>query len=308
MSERYTGWLLALTVAGIIGVELTEILMLETEQVTWPGLVLHLAEILVVAGVFVWLWKLRHDALGRLERETQRAAELDAIRADLEKRERYVSGAAERLSALHEDERRMLAYDIHDRLAQLIVSAKQHLDTFSDLWQGLDARARTELETGLDRLGRAVVETRLLLAALHVGTVDTTTGLVPAVRALLHEGQRTWGWDSDLVTNLDGVRLPPAVESAVYRIVREALTSAATLPAPGELGVELYRGDGVLRIGVSDARAGSPVSCAPAPAAGVASLSIEDRARLLGGTCQIEATSDRGSRITVNIPLRQGGA
>src|SRR4030095_11998529 len=69
-----------------------------------------------------------------------------ALRAWREKteRQRALASLVEQVIAAQDDERRRVAYDVHDGVAQLIVSAKQHLDTAADLGSRDPRRAASE--------------------------------------------------------------------------------------------------------------------------------------------------------------------
>ena len=118
-----------------------------------------------------------------------------ALRAWREKtaRQRALASLVEQVIAAQEDERRRVAYDVHDGVAQLVVSAKQHLDTATDLWSRDTRRAASETAIAADRLGRAIAETRRILAALRPLAVDAG-GLADAARQSLDEVARDTGW------------------------------------------------------------------------------------------------------------------
>jgi len=126
-----------------------------------------------------------------------------ALRAWREKtaRERALASLVEQVIVAQEEERRRVAYDVHDGVAQLIVSAKQHIDTAADLWTTDPGRAASETVIAADRLGRAITETRRILAALRPLAVDAA-GLAEAARQSLDEVARDTGWSVALVENL----------------------------------------------------------------------------------------------------------
>src|SRR4030095_9430025 len=68
--------------------------------------------------------------------------------------EEALARLVEKVVVAQEEERRRIAYDVHDGIAQFIVSAKQHLDTCSDVWAQHPTRAASELTTGRDPLRR----------------------------------------------------------------------------------------------------------------------------------------------------------
>lgn len=216
----------------------------------------------------------------------------------------------QKLVLAHEDGRRRIAYDLHDGIAQLIVGAKQHLDTCRDLWDAHRRRAEEELVKGIDRLGKAIVETRSLLRALRPTPVEVT-GLAGAVRQTVEEMGRDAGWSASFSERLGDARLPSAVETSVYRIVQEALTNAARHARASGVSVALGCEGGWLQLEVRDNGAGFDVQevASAGRAQGLGLLSMRERAAGLGGSCGIESQPGGGTRIVVRLPLagRQPG-
>jgi two-component system NarL family sensor kinase len=286
--------------------ELLELLDLERSQAGEIGLLrmaLQLGQVLAILVVIFAGFRLWQAKVDETEQVRGRMVELEHELAARESRERAVARSAEQSTAEREEERRLLAYDIHDGLAQIIVSAKQHLDTFEDLWREDPAQAGPELEKGLDRLGRAVVETRLLLATLRPGGL-TSQGLVPAVRALLDDMGRREGWKTTLTADLGDGRLPGTVEVAVYRIVQEALTNVLKHAHAGAVGVALRRDGATLLVEVTDTGTGIAPATSERALHGLGLVGMQERARLVGGSCRIEGVSPAGTRVQVTIPLK----
>ena len=227
-----------------------------------------------------------------------------ALRAWREKtaRQRALASLVEQVIAAQEDERRRVAYDVHDGVAQLVVSAKQHLDTATDLWPRDAQRAASETAIAADRLGRAIAETRRILAALRPVAVDAG-GLADAARQSLAEVARDTGWSVELVENLGAARLPPTVETAALRILQEALSNARKHAGTTRIEVVLSRETDRVHLDVRDYGVGL------AAAGGVRGLglpSMRERARLLGGTCVVEAAPGGGTHVHAQLPLRYG--
>jgi signal transduction histidine kinase len=287
--------------------ELLEVLILELPPAMHAqvslGVFLHLGQVLVIlAGTYVFI-KAWLEKTTLMAQEVKRSSELAILIGALREKEHTLSGMMERLLVIQEEERRLVAYDVHDCLAQLIVSAQQHLDTFEDLRRSQSAQADAELEKGLDRLNRAIVETRRLLAALHPGTLDSL-GLIPALRAFLDETGQEAGWAVQLTDKLGDVRLPPTVETAVYRIVQEALANAAKHAKASHVTVELCKASDQLSVEVRDDGIGLRIAPAGNPAASLGLLSMKERARLLGGTCRVESEPNLGTSVLLSIPIK----
>src|SRR2546425_3451838 len=266
---------------------------------------LHLAQVIAVLAatyIFIRAWQQR-TAL--MDREVARSRELADLVAALREKEEALARTVEKLVFAQEQERRIVAYDVHDGLAQLIISAKQHLDTCEDLWKSDPGRAEQELDLGLDRMERAVVEVRRLLTALRPSLVDPI-GLIPAVRASLDEVGREAGWAVSLTQNLEEARLPAVVETSAYRIVQEALANALKHAQTTRVDVDLKKDGDTLFITVADWGVGFRSTSGETPGRGLGLLSMRERARLLGGDCVIESEPERGTRVRVRLPLGAG--
>ncbi len=285
---RYREIVLAAVFVGVAGWELLEIWTLERPLSSGVSLtvLLHALQVVLILGVSgallrAWQEKTAHEqALARM---------------------------VEKVVFAREDERRRIAYDLHDGIAQLVVSAKQHVDTCGDLWESDSPRAAQELAKGLDRLQRAIAETRRVLMALRPSAVDSI-GLVAAVRNSLEEAAQEAGWSVGFTENLRGIPLSPAVETAVFRIVQEALANASRHAATARLDIDLQREAGWLTLDVRDHGVGFAAASDQAAGRGLGLVSMRERARLLGGSCTVESQPARGTRIRVRLPLGNGQA
>jgi signal transduction histidine kinase len=232
------------------------------------------------------------------------AATVLALRAwrDKTARERALAGLVQQVVAAQEDERRRIAYDVHDGVAQLVVSAKQHVDTATDLWSTAPTRAAGETAIAADRLGQAIAETRRILAALRPLAVEAAD-LAGAARRSLDDVARDTGWTVSLVENLGGVRLPPTIEAAAFRILQEALANARKHAETMRIDVILACEADRFHLDVRDHGVGLPE---PGTARGFGLASMQERARLLGGSCVIEPAPGGGTRVHAQLPLRHG--
>ncbi len=282
--ERHHELALAATFGAMAAWELVEIVALELRHgaVGPLALALHSAQVLLVAGVtFVviraWHARTRHE----------------------EALERMV----ETVVMAQEEERRRIAYDVHDGIAQLIVSAKQHVETGRDLAGRDPDRAGRELAKATERLQGAVVETRRVLAALRPSAVDSL-GLAEAIRRSLEETGQEAGWSTRFRDGLGGVRLSPAVETAVFRIVQETLANAARHARSAKVEVDVGLREEWLRLQVCDDGVGLFEGEAPGASRGLGLAGMRERARLLGGSCSIESSRGGGTCVTVELPVR----
>src|SRR5262245_28108807 len=281
---RHRELALAAAFIAMAGWELIEFLFLERPPVTDGPLTLALHSIqvaLVVAVAWVviraWQERTRHeDALTRMVATVVTA---------------------------QEEERRRIAYEVHDGIAQLIVSAKQHGGTARDIFGRDPDRAARESAMAAERLQGAIVETRRVLQALGPSAVDSV-GLVEAMRRALERAGQEAGWSTRFVDNLGDARVPAAVETTAYRILQESLVNASRHARSTSVEVELSRRQGWLHLEVRDDGAGFDEHRGQPSGLGLAGM--RERARLLGGTCRIDSGPGFGTSISVALPLAPG--
>ena len=123
---------------------------------------------------------------------------------------------------LLEEERRLIAYELHDGLAQMVISTHQHLQAFAARHRPRAEPTRSELDHVLDLARRSVTEIRRVIAGLRPTALDDfgrATALQMHVAAL-----QTDGWEVSYHETLGAKRLPPMIETVVYRVAQEALT------------------------------------------------------------------------------------
>lgn len=209
-----------------------------------------------------------------------------------------------------EEARRKIAYEIHDGIAQLLVSAQQHLDTFEALWQHDTARAHLQLERGLDRLNRAIVEARRLMAQMRPVALDTQ-GLMAAVQHCLEDIGTEAGWEVECHTAVEGLILSPDEETAIFRIIQEALSNARKHASTPRVRVEMHLEDApghTLAVVIQDWGRGFQPDTLPTTPQHLGLSGMRERAQQLGGTCVIDSHLGQGTTVRVRIPLRRGEA
>src|SRR5579885_703269 len=221
------------------------------------------------------------------------------LRADLAARERDLVRLSQQLMSVQEEERRRLSRELHDGIGQSLTAIlsylwliEQQLPPDATVLRSRTAEARRLAST-------TMAELRELSQLLRPSTLDDY-GLVPSLRshlrAFAERHQITATFDADGLPE----RLPPAVETAVYRITQEALTNVARHARATRVRVDLSLADGTLRLDIQDDGVGlRPEAAARADGGGL--LGIRERVRSLGGRVRI--SSERGTRLSVELPF-----
>ncbi|MBA2377916.1 MAG: histidine kinase [Rubrobacter sp.] len=205
----------------------------------------------------------------------------------------------ERLVAAREEERRRLRRDLHDgigpRLATLALKHDAAMNLLShdpDAVGSLLAELKGETQ-------EAIADVRRVVHGLRPPALDQL-GLV---RALGEATRRRPG-----VTNVSleaPDNMPPlsaAVEVAAYRIVQEALTNVARHAEARKCVVRLALDETteILLVEVTDDGRGIGTH----KGSGVGLSSMRERAEELGGSFEVEAASEGGTRVRAELPLR----
>jgi signal transduction histidine kinase len=202
---------------------------------------------------------------------------------------------------LQERQRRSIAYEIHDGLAQQLTGALCYLEAFRGLATGNSPAATKAFETGLKLVRDAIGETRTLINGLRPAILDEL-GLAAAVGHLVRESEERGGPRIDYHQQLRCSSFPPLVERAAFRIVQEALTNAYRHSRSETVRVELVQEGPRLCILIQDWGIGFEPVKADSGRHGLAG--IRERAKVLGGQATIDSTLGGGTRILVEIPIR----
>lgn len=204
--------------------------------------------------------------------------------------------------AAQEAERRRIARELHDEIGQTLTGLALSLAS-------LEHRAPADLRAALTEaragMGELVARVHDFSLSLRPAMLDDL-GLLPA---LLWLTEHTLSTQTGLRVSLEhhglARRFTWDVETAVYRIVQEALTNVVRHAASGTAAVRcLFEGE-EMYVEVLDKGIGfDPLAVKPHTTSGLRGM--QERARLLGGQVRIESAPGRGTRVVATLPV-QGG-
>jgi signal transduction histidine kinase len=199
-----------------------------------------------------------------------------------------------------DNERQLIAYEIHDGLAQQLAGALMQIQAFAHLKDKKPKEAAKALDAAMTMLQQAHFEARRLIAGVRPPILDES-GVVEAVAHLVHEQSREKGPKIENRSRVDFDRLDPTLENAIYRITQEALTNACKHSKSERISVRLSQRGNRVRIEIRDWGVGFDPKAVPKDHFGLEG--IRHRARLLGGKCNIRSMAGKGSRVTVELPV-----
>jgi signal transduction histidine kinase len=244
-----------------------------------------------------------HDKLGpeaRFSDGDLRLAEIFAARAAVAVNlsERVARDTVRRVVEAQELERRRLARELHDETGQALTSILLGLKAIRAAPTDEEAeRAEAELR---DLVVRALQDVRSLAVELRPSALDDF-GLVPALERLVAVFGERSGLRATLEASLPDERLPPEVETVLYRFVQEGLTNVVKHAGATSVGVVLGRRDGGVGAIVEDDGGGFAADQVREGALGL--VGMRERLALLGGTLAIESTPGSGTALVAFVPL-----
>ncbi|NWF71190.1 MAG: HAMP domain-containing protein [Chloroflexi bacterium] len=231
---------------------------------------------------------------------TEALAKSDAERAERDQlRAQYVSG----FISAQEDERKRIARELHDSTSQSLTSLMIGLRALSDSCLQPDMRSRAE---ELRAVASAALDDVHSLALQLRPSVLDDVGLPEAIKRHVADCQKRNSLNIDLaITGLEDCRLPPAVETALYRITQEALTNVIRHAKAETASIFIERSnDKVLAI-IDDDGQGFDPEFVERQDGHLGLYGIRERAELLSGHLVIESEPGTGTSLYVEIPLSQ---
>ena len=210
--------------------------------------------------------------------------------------------ALRRLNETLELEIQRIAHAVHDEAGQLLFAMRLAMDS---MVRECDPSLRGRLQEVGSLLDQVEEQLRCLSHELRPTILDDL-GLVPALNFLGERVAKSAHFSIAIHSSLKA-RCTPAIETAIYRIVQEALTNVARHAHAKRVKIELKRVAGNLQCIVRDDGAGfnPPSPASPAKRTGLGLIGMRERAHALGGSLEIDSTVGKGTNLLVKIPWRE---
>lgn len=207
---------------------------------------------------------------------------------------------AARAQAATEEERKRIARELHDGIAQSLAALRIRLRVARAMKD--DAERSQLLEQISAEMGEAMEELRRIARGLRPPALDML-GLAPAIESHARNIADATGMVMELELEDLGHRLPPDAELALYRVVQEALSNVARHSGADTFRVRLGAADSRVFAHVEDNGRGFDVGATMSDNGGLGLFGMQERAAYVGGTVEIESQPGAGVRVHVTVPL-----
>jgi signal transduction histidine kinase len=227
----------------------------------------------------------------------------DSMASELEKKRRQQQHLIEKLIHAQEEERKLVAYDLHDGLLQQMIGARYHLQRCQRNCLPHENGHPTSLERSCDVLSDAIVEGRRIIEGLHPTVLDDF-GLVAALRELAESLASAAEWQLQLDLPQLAVEPDRILSVTVYRIAQEALNNARKHAQATQVAVSLANHNGLNLVIRDNGQGFNPLSLTGAES-GLGLTTMHERATLVDGQCRITSQPGTGTEVKVWIPWRE---
>jgi PAS domain S-box-containing protein len=226
---------------------------------------------------------------------------------EIKRAEEELRRLAGRLLALQDEERRRIARELHDSTAQNLVALAFNLDRLERRASADEGMKAAVLADSRALIDRSLKELRTLSYLLHPPALDDA-GLVPAIRSFVDGFSRRSGIKVEMKLPGRMARLPRDAESAIFRIVQEALANVHRHSGSATAAVRLRRSRQRVVLEIVDRGAGIAGMINDARGAEMHSLGVgipgmQARLRQLNGDLEIQSAAGQGTTIRAVVPV-----
>ncbi|HWB45296.1 MAG TPA: PAS domain S-box protein, partial [Hyphomicrobiaceae bacterium] len=205
------------------------------------------------------------------------------------------------LQSAREAERALISREIHDELGASLTAAKMDLSRCLKTLPGIPPTAHDLLAGVIALIDSSIHTVRRIATELRPSILDHL-GLWPALEWQLEEFENRYGVQCSVDFDAMPVTLGKDAQTAVFRIVQEALTNVARHARATRVRVVVSEKDHRLRINLSDNGTGIPAEKLNDPTScGIQGM--RERAAAFGGELVLQSAAGAGTNLTISFPL-----
>ncbi|MEI7861053.1 MAG: sensor histidine kinase [Planctomycetota bacterium] len=230
-------------------------------------------------------------------RARQSAARLQAATVELAQQATILR----RLIAVQENEKQTLCHEFHDGLIQYAVGALMICESYQARSTAHSAADTRDIEYAAESLRKGIEDGRRAIRGIRPAVLDDV-GLSAAIEEILAD----WTDPSMQVTltiDPQANRLPPELQTTLYRITQEALANVWKHSHSKTVSIGLFVSDTSVQLKIQDT--GDGFEPDNTKTGGFGLLGMKERAKLAGGEVRIVSRRGAGTTVICTAPLEQ---
>ena len=224
-------------------------------------------------------------------------AERDRLDIEVRRRTAQLTELTHHLQTAREDERHRLARNLHDELGALLTSAKLDAARIRSRLAGAAPEALERLAHLVHTLNQSIALGRSIIEDLRPSTLGNL-GLAATLEILAREFAERSGVEVECA--LTPVKLDPAAELMVYRLVQEAITNISKYAKARHVRIDLSAQDGQVELSVHDDGVGFDTGVHRSSAYGLVGMRFRVEAE--GGTLRVVSAPGQGTQVLARLP------
>ncbi len=254
------------------------------------------------------------------------AVENARLYADVQRKERVRGKLFKKALAAQEDERKRIARELHDEVSQSLTALLYDAEDGLELDQLPAIKKRLQSICNLTQ--HTLENIHKLMFDLRPSMLDQL-GLIPALRWLAETRLEPKGIRVNVITNSnldllsgenDPQRLSSEIETALYRVVQEAINNIARHAAARNVEIGLFLNGEFTSVSITDDGIGFDLTELSMEAIqdidsqdfqfsentrGLGVLGMQERIELLGGELEIDTAPGSGTQINIRVPIQE---
>lgn len=202
-----------------------------------------------------------------------------------------------------ENERKRISRELHDSVAQELLSAVLELRTLKYMTK--NPQVLSKVEDTKATLTRLLDDIRNLSLELRPASLDDF-GLEAAFKSHFKRIEESYGISIELISDLSEKRYENEIETVFYRVCQEAVLNAIKYAFVEEIKVFFFEKNSLLNLVVMDNGIGFNADHAPI-GTGLGLYGMKERAELADGKVEVFSEIGKGTRVELQVPLRKAG-
>jgi signal transduction histidine kinase len=199
-------------------------------------------------------------------------------------------------------ERNRVAREIHDTLAQGLVATSIHLRLAKKSANGSPDSVSHHLDVAQQLVNDSLDEARNSIWNMRSQVLETAD-LTAALKGILQQMAEGTVLKCDFQTTGRSRRLAPVLENNILRVGQEAISNAVRHANAKSISVNLVFGHREFCLNVKDDGCGFDPAKPPPGEGGFGLVGMRERAEHIKGQLEISSGSERGTELTLRIPL-----
>jgi PAS domain S-box-containing protein len=208
---------------------------------------------------------------------------------------------ATHLQSVREEERTMIAQEIHDELGQVLTALKIQVSLLANKLNNDQEPLKKKINSLLDMIDASVESVQKISSKLRPGILDEL-GLIAAIEWQTEEFEKLTNIKCSLVLPKEEVILEKDKSTAIFRIFQEALTNIARHSQSNKAQISLLNHQSNIYLEIQDNGKGiSQDQIKDFKSLGIHGM--KERAIVFGGQVNIEGIAGKGTIVKVEIPI-----